>query len=149
MQLALEQTGAVALTSLHNHPVRHVSGSREWSCDFCQKDCEMGRDARYRCGICQDFDACAACHHQPHAGPLAETHSLKLVSVDRSGKWFCNKCGTLGGALDAAGNAKPLRRFRCFECDDFDLCGGCVREHVHIGGMQIFVKTLAGKAITL
>ena len=65
--LALSRGGAAALTSLHDHPVRNVTGSREWTCDVCEKVCEMGRDRRYRwSGECADFDACAGCYEQPH-----------------------------------------------------------------------------------
>ena len=122
-QLALSRTGAAALTSLHPHPVRHVAGSRQWGCDVCSKACVMGRDWRYRCGVCADFDACVACHEEPH------DHALKLVTVDASGWWFCDGCGTCGRPIDAAPGAdaaEALRRFRCYTCDDYDLCGECV-----------------------
>ena len=125
-QLALSRNGAAALTSLHPHPVRNVAGSREWVCDVCSKACVMGRDRRCRCGVCADFDACAACHEKPH------DHALKLVTVSAEGVWFCDECRTRGRPLDAAAGAdavEPLRRFRCYDCDDFDLCGNCVSAH--------------------
>ena len=129
--LALGRGGAAAVTSLHAHPVRNVTGSREWTCDACGKDCEMGRDARYRCGVCADYDACAACfEQQPH------DHALKLVTVFAGGKWFCDVCRAEGRPLDsgggAAGAGQPLRRFRCYDCADYDLCGDCVRQNMRL-----------------
>ena len=128
--LALQRGGAAALTSLHEHPVRNVTGSREWTCDVCERHFEMGRGARYRCGVCADFDACAECYEQPH-GADGVDHALKLVTVDGNGGWFCDECRRWGRPLaEGADATEPLRRFRCYTCADFDLCGECVRQHV-------------------
>jgi hypothetical protein len=125
--LALNRGGAAALTSLHDHPVRNVTGSREWTCDVCGKACEMGNDQRYRCGECADFDACADCYKQAHIVD-GVNHRLKLVTVSGDGGWFCNECRQWGRPMAAGADAvEPLRRFRCYMCDDFDLCGNCVR----------------------
>ena len=127
--LALQRGGAAALTSLHEHPVRNVTGSREWTCDVCERHFEMGRGARYRCGVCADFDACAECYEQPH-GADGVDHALKLVTVDGNGGWFCDECRRWGRPLaEGADATEPLRRFRCYTCADFDLCGECVRAH--------------------
>ena len=129
--MALSRGGAAALTSLHDHPVRNVTGSREWSCDVCAKHCEMGRDQRYRCGVCADFDACAGCCELPHAGADGVDHALKLVAVDSNGRWFCDACRTWGRPMAAGADAtEPLRRFRCYTCSDFDLCVECVCAHI-------------------
>lgn len=128
--LVLNRSGAAAVTSLHGHPVRHVTGSREWTCDVCGMHCEMGRDQRYRCGLCADFDACARCREQPHSVD-GISHPLKLVTVDGNGEWFCDACRKRGQPLAPGPDATaPLRRFRCYECSDFDLCGECVHAHL-------------------
>ena len=65
---------------------------------------------------------------QPH------DHALKLVTVFAGGKWFCDVCRAEGRPLDsvggAAGAGQPLRRFRCYDCADYDLCGDCVQANL-------------------
>jgi ubiquitin len=127
--VALESNTAVAnalvaSTSIHPHQLRCVSSSRRWHCDICDAQQTVASHPRYRCGVCEDFDACSKCQ----TGPQCHEHPLKLVTVTPEGKWFCNSCTEWGGHPQDGG--PPLRRFRCYDCEDYDLCINCITAHL-------------------
>lgn len=111
----LEVPGGAARSTAHAHALRHVTSRNNWFCDVCKQP-RIATDARYRCGTCTDYDSCDVCHTSSHP------HPLKRVLTLSDGRWWCDRCGVRSSATD------PVRRFRCFDCADYDMCGLCIAQ---------------------
>ena len=106
----------------HPHDLAKVATTPKtvWFCDSCGR---RSAPIRHRCGVCEDFDMCQTCaassSSSTHTAPSIHPHPLKKVSYNLSHQWYCNKCHTFASESDNA------PRYRCYTCDDFDLCAAC------------------------
>ncbi|TBU56612.1 hypothetical protein BD310DRAFT_823290 [Dichomitus squalens] len=113
-----------------SHPTRHIG----ITCDGCHKPLE---GVRHKCLVCDDYDFCDACistpsqrqnHIPTHAFfPITAEHGRSLYDAARIQAQVPQGVCHNAVVCDMCGQSPLVGvRHRCLDCNDFDLCGGCV-----------------------
>ncbi|KAI8363755.1 hypothetical protein B0O80DRAFT_21429 [Mortierella sp. GBAus27b] len=117
---AIEKPGENATTATQASSSSSGKEEHSASCDMCKKSIW---GVRHKCFECPDYDLCEKClpkAEQKHSG-----HGFAHIAFPGQSKIYIDK--TAHPSVVCDGCSKPIRgiRYKCGNCDDFDLCSNC------------------------
>ena len=108
-------------------------------CNICNYSCNIHGNRWKRCTRCDDYDICYDCRRY-HARHKAYVH--EFVYPDDPDYGYCDSCG------HSFENTSEYL-FQCKACEDYVLCGKCLREGMHPQHRPDMIKMPVGTYLDL
>ncbi|KAJ3057189.1 hypothetical protein HK097_011194 [Rhizophlyctis rosea] len=132
-----EEGSVLASTSSANPPQPSTRRNSQYHwrgviCDACNKPGWSG--ARYKCAHCHDYDLCGECHDLPREVLQHEKEHVFHKLDHPTDLWrgvVCDGCDK---------RSFSGFRYKCNDCDDYDLCEMCYNRARSIHPWHSFVK---------
>ncbi|KAI9283010.1 hypothetical protein BC943DRAFT_328101 [Umbelopsis sp. AD052] len=152
------QSSSPSTSNSHPHSHRHSQQNRPRgfhrnrmphlmpvaSCDFCDS---VISGTRYKCKDCPDFDLCERCialadtQHPGHAFEITRTHRTRCAAPPHPPTPVTENSTNYHAGVRCDGCDKWIYgiRYKCGNCEDFDLCSKCEATEEH-NPHHVFLK---------